>query len=171
MARVSRRVRLVAFRTPDFTSAPPQRVVSFTVLIRYRSPAVFSLGRLQPPFDAALPNSATRSNAPQTGVSPSVPAPCRATARPAHNYLAILPSGLLRLRSPLLPKSPLLSSPPSIDMLKSKGLPNTTYSIRDRVRRAVTTRYRALPRSSSHLEPIDPSGALSISPKNPCSSN
>jgi len=59
LARVSRRVQHVAFRALDFTSLPLQQVASFTVLIRYRSSVVFSLGCVQPPFHAALPNSAT----------------------------------------------------------------------------------------------------------------
>lgn len=59
LARVSRRVRRVAFLILDFTSLPSQQVSSFTVLILYRSLVVFSLGWSQPPFHTALPNSTT----------------------------------------------------------------------------------------------------------------
>lgn len=71
-----------------------------------------------------------------------------------------LPAGLLQVRSPLLPESPLFSSPPFIDMLKSKGFPQTMPAIRARGNAAVVPRYRMLPRSSSSPVPIDPSSAL-----------
>jgi hypothetical protein len=89
-----------------------------------------ALGAYNHPFTlhsqtALLPRCATAS-----GLSPSADAPSRACAPVRYNSLAALPSGLLQLRSPLLPESPLFSSPPLIDMLKSGGLPQAALHSR-----------------------------------------
>jgi len=96
LARVSRRVQLVAFRALDFSSPPLQRVASFTVLIRYRSLVVFSLGCSQPPLHTALPNSTTLTLwACATGLSPCTAGLSRPLPTLPYNKLALLPSGLL----------------------------------------------------------------------------
>lgn len=95
-----------------------------------------------------------------TGLLPSAVLLFRRLLTSHHNRLAPLPLGLLRLRSPLLPKSPLFSSPPSSDMLKSKGFSTTRGTFGNGLKNAVLTQYRSLLRPSSPREPIDPSSAL-----------
>ena len=128
---------------------------SLAVLVPYRSPAVFSLRWPQPPLRAALPNSTTRPHAPQRDSHP-LRCPRPGSLRLALQRAPRLPPGLLPFRSPLLGKSSLVSSPPSSDMLKSKGsscAPRPRTPALARARRAA---YRVRPRSSSPRGPRDP---------------
>lgn len=122
MVRVSRRGRA--------TRLPAQFHLFSLFLLRslYLSTiglaAVFSLGWTLPPVHSAIPNTATPSLSPVTGLSPSAARLSRSVLSAvdiSHNNTR-LHSGLFPLRSPLLRESLLVSFPPSTHMLNSKGL-------------------------------------------------
>lgn len=92
--------------------------ISLAVLLRYRSPHVFSLGCPYHPFilhyQAILLLLCSRGR----GLSPPLATRSRVFSRCAHNFA--LPLELLLVRSPLLKKSMFVSSPVLSDMLKSR---------------------------------------------------
>ncbi len=110
-----------------------------------------ALGAYNHPFTLHYQTALLEKRARCTGLLPSADLPFRRLPTIPHNRLAPLPLGLVRLRSPLLPESPLFSSPPSSDMLKSKGLSRC---------RAIRTRAE-----KCHSRPVSQSAASFVAPR------
>lgn len=165
MARVSRRVQRVAFRALDFTPLPLQQIASFTVLIRYRSLVVFSLGCSQPPVHTALPNSTTLAVWADRGCHPASRAVPDARHRSLTTSLRFYHVGFSDFARRYCQNHCCFLFHPLLICLSPGGCRVNTFE--HGPKHAVLARYRRLLRSSSSPEPIDPSSALRVNRTNP----